>query len=111
MNTYKVIAEFIQQEIIPVCENPDTIAGLGAIAAGLILKGKDDQIDVELVEAMVRGGFEFQNVLTLRIADFLPENFKTKLPILNLERVRKVIETPFDIDKEAAERLLEKMKK
>lgn len=111
MNTYKVIAEFIQQEIIPHCEKPDTIAGLGAISAGLILKGKDEQIDVELVEAMVRGGFEFQNVLTLRIADFLPENFKTKLPILNLERVRNVIETPFDIDKEAAERLLEKMKK
>lgn len=112
MNVYKVLAEFIRDEVIPATKNPDTIAGLGMLAAGLIFKGKEDNnLDVGIIEAMVMGGFEFQPVITVKISDFLPENARTKYPILNFGRVKAVVDTPFEIDKEAAERLLEKMKK
>ena len=110
MNVYKVLAEFIRDEVIPAVTKPDTIAGLGMVAAGLVFYGKEEDINADLVEAVIRGGFEYQPVLTFKIADFLPENVKAKFPILNIERVKNVLEVPFDIDKESAEKLLAKLK-
>ena len=111
MNVYKVLAEFIRDEVIPVTKNPDTIAGLGMLAAGLIFQGKEnDNINIELIETMIMGGFEFQPVLTVRISDFLPENAMTKYPILNFGRIKNVVNTPFEIDKEAVQKLLAKLK-
>ncbi len=111
MNVYKVLAEFIRDEVIPATKNPDTIAGLGMLAAGLIFKGKeDDNLDIGMIEAMVMGGFEFQPVITVKISDFLSENAKTKYPILNFGRVKAVVDTPFEIDKESAEKLIAKLK-
>lgn len=111
MNVYKGLAEFIRDEVIPAAKNPDTIAGLGMLAAGLIFKSKeDDNLDIGMIEAMVMGGFEFQPVITVKISDFLPENAKIKYPILNFGRVKAVIDTSFDLDKENAEKLLTKLK-
>lgn len=116
MDINRSLSEFIIEEFIPAATQPANKFALGILAsAGGIfgfdkVTGTASGVTAEQIEALLRAGFAAQPTLTLRLADFVDEEAAKKFPIINLPFIRNVLNTPYDVDLEAAEKLIAKLK-
>lgn len=116
MDISRSISEFIIEEVIPAASQPANkfalgiLAGAGGVFGFRGLNGAADSLCVEQVEALIRAGFSAQPTLTIKIADFVADEAYKKFPLLSLPLVQKVLHTPYDIDMEAAEKLIAKLR-
>lgn len=117
MDINKSISEFILEEVIPVAQNPYNKFALGVIASvsGTFGIGKVGELakdmDIEMLAEAIRGGFSAQPTVPIKMSYFINEETFKKYPILELKIIKDVLDTPYDIDKESAEKFIEKLKK
>lgn len=115
MDLNKSLSEFILEEVVPAANKPSNRFALGMLSAagGVFGFGSfgDDMKDLsaDQVAELIRAGFNAQPTLTIRISDFVPAETVAKYPILKLPFIREVLDTPYDIDIEAAEKLIAKL--
>jgi hypothetical protein len=116
MDLNKIVSEFILEEFVPAATLPANKFALGVLAgAGGVFGFGNVNTAAELMcpeqlEALIRAGFAAQPRLTIRIADFLAEDTIKKYPVLALPIIQNVLRTPYEVDLEAAERLIAKLK-
>jgi hypothetical protein len=116
MDLNRSLSEFIIEEFIPAATHPANRFALGVLASAGGVFGFDkvsgalSGVTPEQIEVLLRAGFAVQPTLTLRLADFVNEEAAKKFPIINLPFIRNVLNTPYDIDLEAAEKLIAKLK-
>jgi hypothetical protein len=117
MDINKSISEFILEEVIPAAQNPYNKFALGVIASvsGTFGIGKVGELakdmDIAMLAEAIRGGFSAQPTVPIKMSYFINEETFKKYPILELKIIKDVLETPYDIDKESAEKFIEKLKK
>lgn len=117
MDINKSISEFILEEVIPAVQNPYNKFALGVISSmsGTMGIGKIGELtsgmDVKSLEEAIRGGFSVQPIVPIKISYFISDEVKKKYPILELKIIKDILETPYDIDMESAEKFIEKLKK
>lgn len=114
MEINKALARFILDEVLPIEKDPFSRAVLGGLAAAtetsfFKLKGLDG-FDIgknpEKLHAAIKGAFEAQPAIALSLSDFLPEDAWEKYPIIQMPRIRKALEKPYDIDLETVEKFM-----
>jgi hypothetical protein len=116
MDISRSLSEFIIEEFVPAATQPANkfalgmLAGAGGIFGFSGMGEATDALSVEQIESLIRAGFAAQPTLTVRIADFLAEDAIKKYPLLGLPIIKNVLYTPYDIDLEAAEKLITKLK-
>lgn len=114
MELNKALSRFILDEVLPIEKDPFSRAVLGGLAAATGtsffkfkgLDGLDISENPEELHAIIKGAFSAQTSITMRLADFLPENTWEKYPIIQLPRIRKALEKPYDIDLETVEKFM-----
>jgi hypothetical protein len=99
---------------LPIEKDPFSRAVLGGLAAATGtsffklkgFEGFDIGKNPEELHAMIKGAFEAQPTIAMSLADLLPDNAWEKYPIIQMPRIRKSLEKPYDIDLETVEKFM-----
>ncbi len=114
MDLNKALAQFILDEVLPIEKDPMSRAVLGGIAAAagtsfFKLKGFENiNIDTnpEELHTVLKGAFEAQPVITVCLADFLPDDAWNKYPVIQIPRIKASLQKHYDIDLETVEKFM-----
>ena len=114
MDINTAIARFILDEVLPIEKDPLSRAVLGGLAAATGtsffqikgFEGLDFDKNPEELHTILKGAFDAQPAITVSIADLLTDDAWNKYPIIQMPRVRKALEKPYDIDLETIEKFL-----